>query len=163
MPDVAACVPSQLQVTAWGTPMHVELRGKKQPHYFTNLTVFVTNLGPGPCYLMGSPVVALRQKGVDVGGPYTRERSDLSEVQVGGVTEFALSPLLLPFAASHQHAELNGSWDAPYCGKATKAVVTIKSASGDWTATGGVPSPPCRGSREDAGTNTSGWAVLTAR
>lgn len=162
VPDVSICAATSLQVTAQGTPMHVEYRDKPT-HYFTNLNVFVTNVGGVPCYLMGAPVVSLRAAGRDVGSPYSRERSDLSEVQVAGAAEFVLGPLLLPFATSRQYAELVGSWNAPYCGKPVQATVAVTSATGNWPAKGVVPPPPCRGSRKAAGTETSEWAILTAR
>jgi hypothetical protein len=163
-PDVSVCAAAQLQVSVSGTPMHLQYDDKKrQPTYFTNVNVFVVNVGPGACYLLGAPVVTLRAEGRDVGAPYSHDSTEVSAGDVLTPTALALGPLLLPYPASHQYAELNGAWNAPYCGKPVRAAATVTSVTSGWTAMGHVPSPPCRGNRRSAGTTTSGWSILTGK
>ncbi|MCW2671958.1 MAG: hypothetical protein JWP14_547 [Frankiales bacterium] len=159
VPDIAVCAATNLHLSVSAMPLHVSFDDpQKASLYFTNINVFATTVGKGPCYLLGAPRVTLRTHGRDVGGPYTTDETPLLDA-AASPTDFVLGPLLLPYRTSHQYGQIFGAWDAPYCGQKSKASLSVHFLSGEEPAVGPVPTPPCRTGNGPRGTHTSAWLI----
>lgn len=158
VPSIDYCAATDLQLDVAASVEHLTYDDpRRPPFYFTNINIFATNVGLGPCYLMGTPQVTITAAGRDVGAPYVADRTDLLAAATSP-TDLVLGPLLPPYRLTHEYAQIAGSWNAPYCRRKVRAHITVQFTDRAVTVPGSLPSPPCTG-KGPGGTHTSGWYV----